>query len=124
MSNIPLTTISNIAKVCHEANKAYCETLGDFSQLSWNEAPDWQKESAMNGVSYHLDNPNAGPSGSHENWLKVKVADGWIYGEAKSAELKTHPCIVPYEDLPQEQKNKDYIFVGIVHALSVQGVTA
>lgn len=106
--------ILEVAKFCHNINKAYCESLGDTSQLSWDKAPSWQKESAINGVKYHLDNKDSKPSDSHENWMKEKVQNGWVYGEKKDLAKKTHPCIVPYEQLPQEQKAKDYIFLAIV----------
>lgn len=110
-------TIEAIARVCHEVNKSYCEALGDHSQPSWDDAPEWQRSSAMNGVRFHLDNPNALPSASHEAWLAEKAATGWRYGDVKDAELKTHPCFVPYDSLPVEQKAKDSIFLSIVHAL-------
>ena len=106
--------ILKCAEVCHAANAAYCRTLGDTSQLSWHRAPDWQRESAINGVKFILDNPRSTPEKSHENWLKEKVEDGWTYGEVKDPEAKTHPCIMPYKDLPEEQKLKDHIFSSIV----------
>ena len=111
-------SIEEIAKVCHEANRGYCKALGDDSQLPWDEAPQWAKTSAINGVRFHLDNPNAGPSGSHENWLKEKEKEGWKYGEIKDPEKKEHPCYVPYDQLPKEQQAKDYIFTSIVKTLS------
>ena len=111
-------SIEEIAKVCHEVNRGYCKVLGDDSQLPWDEAPQWAKTSAINGVRFHLDNPNAGPSGSHENWLKEKEKEGWKYGEIKDPEKKEHPCFVPYDQLPKEQQAKDYIFTSIVKTLS------
>jgi hypothetical protein len=111
-------TIESIAKVCHEANRAYCAELGDASQKPWEESPDWQRRSAVDGVRFHLDNPSAGPRGSHENWLRAKLADGWAYGKTKDAAHKTHPCLVDYDELPADQRVKDSIFVGIVHALA------
>lgn len=107
----------DIAKACHEVNRAYCASLGDTSQLPWEEAPDWQKLSAINGVLFHLRDAEAGPSGSHDNWLLEKQRDGWVYGEVKDAEAKTHPCMVAYDELPKEQQTKDALFVAIVHAL-------
>ena len=107
-----------IAKICHEANKALCETQGDNSQPSWAEAPSWQKDSAFNGVRFHKDNPDADASASHENWLKEKEADGWKYGLVKDPEKKEHPCCVPFEELPTEQQVKDHLFKAIVRALS------
>lgn len=108
-----------IAKVCHEANRAYCESLGDNSQPSWEDASVWQKNSALDGVRYHLDNPDSQPSDSHENWLKEKEASGWVYGELKDPEKKTHPCMVPYNELPKAQQVKDAIFLSIVRAMNI-----
>jgi hypothetical protein len=107
-----------IAKAAHEVNRAYCQALGDNSQLPWDEAPQWQKDSAVNGVAFHQQHPEAGPEGSHNNWLTEKQADGWVYGETKDPEKKTHHCIVPFDQLPVEQQAKDYIFRAIVHALA------
>jgi hypothetical protein len=109
--------IEEIAWVAHGTNRIYCLTQGDLSQPPWQAAPTWQRKSAINGVQFHIDNPDAGCSGSHENWLKEKAADGWVYGEVKDPEKKEHPCCVPYEDLPAEQKVKDALFVGVVRAL-------
>ena len=110
--------IEQAAGVAHEVNRAFCLAFGDDSQPSWNDAPDWQKSSAINGVRFHLENPDAGPDHSHNEWLKEKRETGWKYGPVKDAEAKEHPCFVPYEDLPVEQKAKDYLFRGVVHALS------
>lgn len=44
-------TIAAIAALCHEANAAYCRQTGDDSQPNWDDAPDWQKESAITGVT-------------------------------------------------------------------------
>ena len=109
--------IQNIAQVAHELNKAYCESIGDNSQPSWEEAPEWQRSSAINGVNFHLLNPDALPSASHESWMKQKTEEGWKYGEVKDAEKKEHPCYVPYDQLPTEQKAKDFIFRQTVHSL-------
>lgn len=107
----------NIAQVTHEINKAYCEATGDNSQLSWDDAPEWQKSSAINGVNMHLANPDASPADSHNSWLKQKTEEGWKYGAVKNAETKEHPCFVPYEELPVSQKAKDYLFKQTVHSL-------
>lgn len=110
--------IKQIARVCHEINRAYCESLGDYSQKPWETAPDWQRDSAVTGVRLHLGQPNAGPEASHESWMTEKVKDGWVYGDKKDEEAKTHPCMVPFSDLPKEQQAKDFIFRAVVHALS------
>lgn len=109
--------IREIAAVCHEANRALCTEQGDFSQPVWNDAPDWQVDSAILGVEFHVSNPEASDSASHDSWSAQKVADGWVYGEIKDPEAKTHPCLVAFEQLPPEQQVKDALFRSIVHAL-------
>jgi hypothetical protein len=109
--------VLKIAKVAHEINRAYCLAIGDNSQLPWDEAPVWQRESAINGVIFHRDNPDAKPSASHESWLAEKEKDGWKYGPVKDAEKKEHPCFVPYDQLPVDQKAKDYLFSAVCDQL-------
>ena len=107
----------DIAMICHEANRAYCLSLGDTSQPAWADAPDWQKTSAINGVNFHRDAPDAKPSQSHDNWLAEKTTAGWKYGPVKDPEKKEHPCCVSYDQLPKEQQVKDKLFKAIVDAL-------
>jgi hypothetical protein len=105
-----------IARIAHEVNRAYCQGLGDNSQPAWADAPDWQKQSAVTGVRLHMSGDH-GPEASHQSWMAEKVADGWVYGPVKDPELKQHPCIVPFADLPVAQQAKDCIFRGVVRAL-------
>ena len=105
-----------VAMICHETNKAYCESIGDSSQKSWNLAEQWQRDSAINGVRFAIENPDASPSAQHEAWTDAKLADGWVYGPVKDAAKKQHPCLVPYLDLPVEQRIKDYLFKAVVSA--------
>lgn len=102
-----------IAELCHEVNKAYCESIGDYSQKSWVDAPQWQRDSVINGVKFHLENENTKPEDSHNNWMRQKIEEGWVYGEIKDSEKKTHPCMIEYNELPVEQRSKDYIFKAI-----------
>jgi len=106
----PAYPIEHIARICHETNGAFCNSIGDHSQTSWDEAPDWQRQSAIKGVHFNIENPTAPASASHDSWLKEKQETGWSYGPLKDADLKQHPCFVPYEQLPEEQKNKDKLF--------------
>lgn len=43
----------------------------------------------------------------HEVWAETRINQGWSYGEKRDDELKTHPCIVPYEQLPESEKDYD-----------------
>lgn len=107
-----------IARVAHEVNRAYCEALGDHSQPTWEEAPKWQKDSAINGVRFHIYHPDASPEASHIEWFKQKEAEGWKYGPVKDPEKKEHPCMVAYHELPEAQRAKDYIFRQVIHSMA------
>lgn len=96
------------ARVAHEVNRAYCQAIGDDSQVPWDEAPDWQRNSAMKGVV--AANNGATPEQLHESWCAQKRREGWKHGPVKDPEAKTHPCLVPYEQLPAEQRIKDHLF--------------
>lgn len=111
--------VQEIARVAHELNKAYCESIGDHSQPDWDNAPEWQKSSAVNAVEFHINNPEASPSSSHESWMKQKTEESWKSGWSSWVEKKEHPCYVPYEELPTEQKSKDYIFKQTIHSLKI-----
>lgn len=106
-----------IAIICHEANKVWCEANGDQSQKHWKDAEQWQRDSAIKGVQFALDNPDAPDSAQHDAWMKDKIENGWVFGVVKDTENKTHPCLVPFESLPLVQQKKDKLFRAIVNAL-------
>jgi len=110
--------IERIAWTCHEANRALCLAYGDTSQVVWEDAPADIKGSAIDGVRFAIEHPEATPEDSHQNWCAFKVGDGWVYGPVKDADKKTHPCLVEYGKLPVEQRAKDYVFQGIVRSFA------
>lgn len=109
--------IEGIARVCHDANRAWQIASGDPAvSPAWDDAPDWQRASAVDGVHKALN----GATGEqlHQDWCDFKTNDGWVYGAVKDETAKTHPCLVPYSELPAEQLRKDDLFAAIVAALT------
>ena len=43
----------------------------------------------------------------HEVWAAGRIAEGWTYGAVRDDVHKTHPCLVPYEELPESEKEYD-----------------
>ncbi len=43
----------------------------------------------------------------HEIWAQTRIEQGWIYGIERNDRLKQHPCIIPYEELPESEKEYD-----------------
>lgn len=115
MNNNPLE-VWRIARICHDINKCWCEYNDDHSQVSWAAAPLETQLSAVNGVEFVLANPLAGDAAQHNNWSKSKIEAGWVWGLEKSETLKTHPCLVEFEDLPKHQQFKDQLFRAVVLA--------
>jgi hypothetical protein len=107
------------AEAAHEANRCYCRALGDNSQPRWDEAPQWQKDSAIAGAKAIFEDPDTTPEQSHEGWMRHKEAEGWVYGPVKDPEKKEHPCLLPYDQLPVEQRRKDEIFKSVVQTILI-----
>ena len=55
---------------------------------------------------------------THDNWVRQRLADGWVHGTHRNDLLKEHPCIVPYDDLPESEKEYDRkISLGVVQGM-------
>lgn len=119
------TRIEILAAACHSAWYAYTVlALGEEGER-WARAPAWQQRSIREGVRFWDDYVDAhtqavarGPreevyamlaAASHDNWMNLKQVEGWVYGEVKDPEKKTHPCMVPYAELPEAQRKKDEV---------------
>jgi RyR domain len=112
-----MLTVADIARVCHDANRALCTGLADCSQYPWLLAPVWQRESAIANVKWRLDNPGATPAAQHDAWCADKLAAGWRFGPMKDEGRKEHSSLVPYDQLPPTERAKDALFGAIVEVL-------
>lgn len=108
-----------IARVCHEANRAL-QTIQDDPTIpispEWEQLDDETILSAIQGVA-GIQGGNT-PEQSHQNWMQFKLDHGWVRGPVKDEALKQHPLLVPYAELPAAQQLKDHLFSAIVKALS------
>ena len=58
----------------------------------------------------------------HDLWARERLAQGWIYGPARDDSRKQHPCLVPYEQLPESEKEYDrQVAVGTLKAIAAFG---
>jgi hypothetical protein len=118
--------VDQISQVAHEANRAFCQSVGDDSQKPWAEAPQWAKDSTLNTVQFHLDQLSKGepldPSHSHATWLEERRAAGWVLGPVKDTVKKTHPSLVAFDQLSPPEKVKDYLQAAVVKAFVDSGL--
>lgn len=109
--------IEIIACAAHNANMAYILGTGGTWEPAWDEAEEWRRESSRAGVKTVLENPDLTAEEIHAKWVEYKTAEGWVYGEVKDSEAKTHPCLLPWNELPEVEREKDYIFKAVVRDL-------
>ena len=110
-------TPEQIAAVCHDANRRLQFIHGDPApSLPWECETQEIRQSAIAGVIAVLG--GATPEELHANWCRGKAADGYRRGEFKDEAARTHPALVPYADLPPEQRVKDAVFAAIVRAMA------
>lgn len=61
----------------------------------------------MEGTKWALEHPNATPEDNHNSWMESKIRQGYVYGDTLSVENKTHPSLVPFNELPKIEQDKD-----------------
>lgn len=111
-------TIDHIAEIAHESIRAYARSLGDHTLKFWQKAPKWQREALTAAVMWRVEHPEATPEQMHSDWMVKKMQSGWAYGPELNEDLKQHPSMIAYKDLPDGQRANDELFAAIVNALS------
>ena len=117
----PYDQLEKIARICHAANIAYCDTIDETPPKPWDELTDERKVATIEAVVFIVDHPTAGAAAPHEEWLNNKMRDGWQYGPVKDLEKKEHPGLVPYAKLPPKQWAKDALFKAVIQTLIIPG---
>lgn len=107
-----------IAQVVHDAIRAWSAVHGQHTIPRWADAPDWMQASTLRSVAFVLDNPDASAGDQHRQWMAQRLADGWVFGEVRDEDAKTHPMLIPFEDLPDFEIKKDLLVAAIVKALA------
>ncbi|WP_033345559.1 RyR domain-containing protein [Catenuloplanes japonicus] len=108
-------SIDVISWVCHAANRAFQQAMGD-ARPSAEEPEEWERAATEASVRRVL--AGATPAQLHADWCDLKYRDGWRYGPDKDPVARTHPCLVPYDRLPDAERRKDALFHAIVRALA------
>ncbi len=107
-----------IARVMHEAVRAFQAAHNQDAIPHWNQAPNWMRKASAAGARFRIENPDASESAQHDQWMQEKKDNGWVYGPVKDQKAKTHPLLIPYKELPLIERQKDALVAGIVAALT------
>jgi len=104
------------ARAAYEAIRAYRAALGESDRGPWELSAPAVVSGYCNAVEKAIG--GASPAEQHAAWLADKLAQGWSYGLLGSDERRESPNMVPYTDLPEEQRWKDQIVAGVVGSLA------
>lgn len=111
----PDKIVEAAARAAHEVNNVYNEAIGD-QPIAWAAMSDAMRDGVVNGARMALAGET--PESLHVSWMASRVAEGWVYGATKDFAAKTHPCLVPYDELPEAQRRKDALFQSVVRAVA------
>ncbi len=105
-----------IAKASYEATNAWAEAAGGTPKARWDDAEDWRRASAVEGVKQALLEGRT-PEQLHESWRKDRLSRGWTPGAKRDAEAKQDPHLKPYAELGDSLKRKSDLFAAVAHTL-------
>jgi len=105
--------VTQIARIAHEVNRAYCASTGSGSGLSWDKASAADRDAAVMSVMA-LSRGFSTTEGVHEAWVREMSLNGWTHGDAVDVQAKKHPNLIDYASLPHEIQARDALFVAVV----------
>jgi RyR domain len=104
------------AMMIHESIRALQRLVHDPKPApAWADAPEDMREASRTAA--REGGTGQTPEGSHATWMKGKKLAGWVRGDEKDAERRTHPAMVPFNELPRDQWARDLVVVAVADAL-------
>ena len=97
-----------IARICHASWCAY--QLGAWQKYNCEPTSD-DLASCVNTLQALISNPTMTTEENHNNWMRYRLDNGWVYGEVKDVAKKIHPDLVPFDELSISDQNKGVMFL-------------
>ncbi len=102
--------LEQIGKTCHAVHLAYCNQMGIDTQHSWEELSTEHKNTVIDSIRKIISGEINSVVESHNNFVKMKTAAGWVYGSTYSKESKTNARLLPFEMLVIDDRIKEVLF--------------
>lgn len=117
------TKIVGLGKICHEAIRAFDESMGDFDNLPWQHKSPWYQNVMVECVTFLL-KEQRDINQLHVYWCSQMTAHGWVYGLKVDEKTKEHPNLKKFEQISFEEQLKYALLLSIVIAMSPAMVRA
>lgn len=111
-----MSNLTSITKWIYEATRIEAE----WSERSivpepWEDRDEKFRSQMINVVTQYLNQDELPtPEEAHDSWMEAYFEMGWVYGEKRDVEAKTHPDLLPFNELPKDEQDKDAIFLAFV----------
>jgi len=105
-----------ITKFIYEAARKEAEwSKRSIVPEAWEDRDEKFKKQMIDVVRRYIESDQLpSPEEAHNSWMKAYLDMGWKYGEARDTEKKTHPDLLPFDQLPRDERDKDAIFLSLV----------
>lgn len=122
MSQKPSVT-EDVTRAIYEACRLEAQWSGrSIVPEPWDERDEAFRERMIRVVERYLHSEGLPtPKEAHDSWCEAYREMGWTYGPVRDPQKKTHPDLRPYEELPQDEREKDAIFLMCVYLARMLG---
>ena len=116
MKNNEESLYQHVAQIVSEALRKEAEwSQRAIVPEAWGERDEKFRSQFVNVMEKYIkDEKLPTPKESHDIWMKSYLEMGWRYGRTRDPEKKLHPDLVPYYELPKDERDKDAIFLASV----------
>lgn len=112
-----LQDILLLAELVHETNRAYIiDSAYVYVPDGWRQLSDEERDELIDTVKKITSNPTIEAWEVHESWLRRRCHSGWTEGETHNKDLRTHPWLRSYEELPASVRCVSHLSVAQVRA--------
>ena len=111
--------LEQIAKTAHAVHLAYCEEVGLNTQPEWGKVDETHKAVVINSVEKIITGTVNTVEDSHDNFIKMKHSQGWVFGEEYNIDKLTNPRMVHFSRLTDHQRIKERLFFECVKSFKL-----
>jgi len=101
-----------IAKACHAVNNVLCKNHG-LQIITWEDKSPENQKIVLESITKILEGYLTSPEEAHNNFVEMKMKNGWEYGNEYSTENKTNPRLRDYDELNDFERMKEEFFFAI-----------